>query len=152
MHFTTATLLTTLLSTLALAAPAPAAASKSMMASTAQWTIEQAKRVCDAADTSCAWSFTINKHVAGVASTPCAFTTPKDGATPASQSPQTGATCGGFQVTTGWSGQFGPGNGFTTLAVVDLANRLITYPAYTDVQLAGGKVVVPDQSYAPYSI
>ena len=57
--------------------------------------------------------------------------------------------CGAYTVTSGWSGQFGEGNGFTTLSVVDQAKKLIVWPAYTDKQLAGGKVVKPDQAYAP---
>ncbi|KAI6356916.1 hypothetical protein MCOR25_007823 [Pyricularia grisea] len=58
--------------------------------------------------------------------------------------------CGGhFVVSGGWSGQFGDGQGFTTLSVIDRERRLIVWPAYRDSQLEGGKVVRPDQSYVP---
>ena len=143
MQFSVATLLTTLLATSALAAPAPAPEVKSMATSTT-WTIEGVKRVCDSADTSCAWTFTIN---AAGAKTAAAFTTKKSGSTPASQAPNTGSTSGPYRITSGWSGQFGPGQGFTTLSVVNQSKKQIAWPAYTDKQLAGGKVVKPDQSY-----
>ncbi|TLD12808.1 uncharacterized protein PgNI_04467, partial [Pyricularia grisea] len=54
-----------------------------------------------------------------------------------------------FVVSGGWSGQFGDGQGFTTLSVIDRERRLIVWPAYRDSQLEGGKVVRPDQSYVP---
>ncbi|KAK6064353.1 hypothetical protein SCUP234_08597 [Seiridium cupressi] len=107
-----------------------------------QWTIVGLKRVCDAADTSCTWSFSVDTHLA--AATACSFVVKGK---PASQTSGTGATCGPYTVTSGWSGQFGPGNGFTTLAVVDNTKKKIVWPAYTDKQLAGGAVVKPDQSY-----
>jgi hypothetical protein len=55
--------------------------------------------------------------------------------------------CGSYTVTSGWSGQFGAGNGFTVLAVKDTTANLIAYPSYTDNQLAGGAVVA-DQAWA----
>lgn len=132
----------------AMAAPAPApAGAKSMMADVAEWTIEQMVRTCDEADTSCEWSFNINTHTADP--TECKYSVT---GTPASQAPNNGAQCGDFTVTSGWSGQFGPNNGFTTLSVVDYSNKLITWPAYTDVQLANGVVVTPDQSYGPTTL
>jgi len=66
---------------------------------------------------------------------------------PATQANFNGITCGGYTVSGGWSGQFGPGNGFTTLAVVNNAKRQIAYPAYTDSELASGKPVTPNRSY-----
>lgn len=82
-----------------------------------------------------------------------------------------------YSVTSGWSGQFGPGNGFvrtypqpprtkttcpiittdtkapqTTFAVANYPANLIVYPAYTDKEVAAGTVVTPDKSYAPQSI
>jgi hypothetical protein len=81
-----------------------------------------------------------------VAATPCTFAIT---GTPASQGSLTAAkACGTFSVTAGWSGQFGPGNGFTTLAVYNNANKQIAWPAYTDTELAGGKAVTPDKSWA----
>lgn len=102
------------------------------------------KRTCNNDDSSCAWSFTIN---AGGAKQACSYNVKKDGKTPASRSPQKGVNCGDYTVTSGWSGQFGPGNGFTTLSVVNNPKKLIAWPAYTGKQLVNGKVVTPDQSY-----
>ncbi|KAL8288143.1 hypothetical protein RB601_004520 [Gaeumannomyces tritici] len=147
MQFTTTTLIT-LLAAAASAAPAPAAgklAAVSKMAEGAQWTIVDFKRTCNDADTSCAVSFAID---AGSGSaTACAYKVAAG--KQASRAPQTGATCGDYTVTSGWSGQFGEGQGFTTLAVVNNVKRLIAWPAYTDKQLVNGKAVSPDQSYTP---
>ncbi|KFH41657.1 hypothetical protein ACRE_076110 [Hapsidospora chrysogenum ATCC 11550] len=145
MKFSVTALLTTLLATSALAAPAPEPATGvKSMATAATWTIENMKRTCNKADTSCAWSFTIN---AGGAKTACSYNVKKSGKTPASRSPNKGTDCGVYTVTSGWSGQFGEGNGFTTLSVVNNPKRLIAWPAYTDKQLQNGKVVKPNQSY-----
>ncbi|KAI9897981.1 hypothetical protein N3K66_006341 [Trichothecium roseum] len=138
-----ATALVALLSATAFAAPAPAAEVKAMSAQQT-WTIEGVKRVCDKADATCNWSLTVNAAGSRQA---CNFAVKKSGETPASRSSGTGANCGPYTVTTGWSGQFGPDAGFTTLAVVNNAKKLVAWPAYTDKQLAGGKVVKPDQSY-----
>ena len=143
-----ATALVALLSATALAAPAPAPEVKAMAAQQT-WTIEGMKRVCDKADTTCNWSFTVN---AAGAKQACNFAVKKSGSTPASRSPGKGANCGAYTVTSGWSGQFGPDAGFTTLSVVNNPKRLIAWPAYTDKQLAGGKVVKPDQSYPVQSL
>ncbi|KAI0505189.1 hypothetical protein F5B22DRAFT_628519 [Xylaria bambusicola] len=106
------------------------------------WTITSMKRVCNTADTSCTWSFGIKTGSA--AATPCSFVITGK---PASHSDLTAMkTCGSFSVTAGWSGQFGPG--FTTLAVHNNANGQIAWPAYTDAELAGGKAVTPDKSWA----
>ncbi|OTB01868.1 hypothetical protein M426DRAFT_63235 [Hypoxylon sp. CI-4A] len=145
MQFKLATIATTLFAASAIAAPTPAA-SKSAMADVEQWTIEGVKRVCDAADTSCTWSFGVNTHQGAAAATPCTFTVK---GSPASQTDSAGNVCGPYTVGSGWSGQFGPGNGFTTLSVVDQAAKLIVWPSYTDKELAGGKVVTPDLSFAP---
>ncbi|KAK0705535.1 hypothetical protein B0H67DRAFT_546615 [Lasiosphaeris hirsuta] len=114
-----------------------------------QWTIEHIKRSCDGTDTTCTWSFTINTHREELAPTPCEFIVV--GGLPASQQDVNNAWCGPYRIATGWSGQFGPENGFTTLSVIDEANRLVLFPAYTDKQLEGGHVVQPDQSYAPHA-
>lgn len=145
MHFPT--VLVTLLSAAAMAAPSvePRADVKSMAAAET-WTMESAKRVCNKADTSCDWSFTVN---AGGSSkrTPCAFTVKKSGNTPASRSPGKATTCGPYTVTSGWSGQFGENQGFTTLSVSNKKADKIVWPSYTDKQLSGGKTVKPNQSY-----
>ncbi|KAL2859074.1 hypothetical protein BJX68DRAFT_227769 [Aspergillus pseudodeflectus] len=146
MKLSLSTLLVTALSAgSALAAPAPAE-SKSMMVANTQWTITNMKRVCNTADTKCTWTFGINN---GAANTPCTLVV---NGTPASQTNGGPKTCGPYTVTSGWSGQFGPNNGFTTLAVVNQNSRQIVWPAYTDVQLKGGKVVKPDQAYTPAAL
>ena len=89
MQFTTIAL-ATLLSATSLAAPTPAAAAKSAVADVPEWTFEGFKRVCDGADTSCTWSFTIDTHLA--ATTPCSFVV-KAGAKPASQTDSAGNVC-----------------------------------------------------------
>ncbi|KAF4973857.1 hypothetical protein FZEAL_9175 [Fusarium zealandicum] len=130
----------------AVAAPAAAADSVSMMAASPQWTIQTLNRVCDKADTTCTWNFKIN--TGSGAATPCKYVVKAKGASKANGGP---AKCGTFTITSGWSGQFGPNNGFTTLSVVS-SKKQIVYPSYTDKQLAGGKVVKPDQKYAPAAL
>ena len=133
---------------LAMAAPAPAAGSVSMMAADVpQWTIENMKRVCNAQDTSCVWSFGIQNN-RGAGAVPCSFTI-QSGAKPASQTDGAGFKCGIFTVSEGYSDQFGKDNAFITLSVANFETRLITYPAYTAKELAGGNVVSPNKSYQP---
>ena len=132
------------------AAAAPAAGEISMMAAGPQWTINDMLRQCDKPNKVCTYTFKVNTHVG--TPTPCKFVV-KAGAEVASHTNGGPAKCGIFTVTSGWSGQFGPGNGFTTLSVVDYAKKQIIWPAYTDKQLAsGGKTVKPDQSYAPANL
>ncbi|CAI7608072.1 unnamed protein product [Penicillium bialowiezense] len=126
---------------------APAADGKSMMAAGPQWTIQNAKRVCNTENTSCTWNFGIYPGTG--AATQCTYVVKGNTASHANGGP---SNCGGYTVTSGWSGQFGEGNGFTTLSVVNNNARQIIWPAYTDKQLAGGKVVKPDQSYAPAAL
>ena len=130
-----------------LLAAAATAGAKSMMASVPEWTIEWMVRTCNGADTSCNWSFSIDTHTGNP--TACQFTVTGSAA---SHAPANGVHCGVYTVSSGWSGQFGPGNGFTTLSVVDYTQKLIVWPAYTDKQLANGVVVTPDQSYAPATL
>ena len=133
---------TTLISGLTLAAPQQAV---SQMAAAPQWTITNMKRVC--ANGTCTWNFGIKTPDA---TTPCTF---KVKGAPATQTDSAGHVCGAYTVSTGWSDQFGAQNGFTTLAVVNGAKKQIIYPAYTDKQLGvAGKVVKPDQSYAPANL
>lgn len=130
---------------------APTPAEKSMMTQgIPQWTIEGVKRVCNQQDTQCNWTFKINPKI--YSKTPVNFVTKSSGSTPASRNNGAAQNFGDYTITSGWSGQFGPGNGFTTLAVVDNKNRRITWPAYTDKQVQGGNVVSPDQSYAPQNL
>lgn len=127
----------------ALAAPASA---KSMMATGPQWTLQNTKRVCNAEDTSCTWTFGI--YPGSGDATACTYVVKGDTASQANGGP---SDCEDYTITSGWSGQFGEGNGFTTLSVVNKA-RQIVWPAYTDKQLEEGKVVKPDQSYAPVTL
>ncbi|KAL4940980.1 hypothetical protein BDV06DRAFT_195529 [Aspergillus oleicola] len=136
----TTILLSALAATPALAAPAT---TKSMMVANTQWTIESLKRVCNAADTKCTWTFGIN---AGSGATDCTYIVE---GSPASEVNGGPSTCGPYTITSGWSDQFGADAGFTTLSVVNEDTRQIVWPAYTDKQLDGGEVVSPDQSYTP---
>lgn len=128
------------------ASAAPAAASKSMMATDTQWTITHMVRNCNSEDTQCTWNFGID---ANGSNTGCTLVVNGSHASQANGGP---VTCGDYTVTSGWSGQFGAGNGFTTLSVVDQKTRQIIWPAYTDKQLASGQPVSPDQSYTPSNL
>lgn len=142
MHFQTL-LIAAMAAVPALSAPAT---EKSMMAaSTPQWTIKTFVRTCNSANTSCKYSYSIDTHTA--AATPCSYTV---SGSPASRASYNNIKCGAFTISSNWSGQFGDGNGFQTLAVV--TGKQIAYPAYTDKQLVNGKVVTPDQSYAPQNL
>ncbi|KAK3708749.1 hypothetical protein LTR37_011270 [Vermiconidia calcicola] len=145
MKFTTA-IVAALLSATSLAAPAESLekrADLSMMAA-GQWTITKMVRTCGNGE--CKWSFGIND---GTTNTPCAFSVKGK---PATQTDSTGNVCGLYTVSTGWSGQFGANNGFTTLAVANAAKKQIAYPAYTDAQLVNGTVVTPNQRYTPQNL
>ncbi|KEY71716.1 hypothetical protein S7711_02945 [Stachybotrys chartarum IBT 7711] len=146
MQLTNVFFATLLAATSAVAAPTPA--DVSMMAAAPEWIIKDLKRICNSADTQCTWTFAINPQNAKA--TDCTYVVK---GTKASQALAAGpVTCGNYQVTSGWSGQFGPGNGFTTLSVVDTKQRLIVWPAYTDNELAGGKTVSPNKKYAPAAL
>ncbi|KAJ6441452.1 protein family CysZ [Purpureocillium lavendulum] len=145
----TQTIVTALLAaSSALASPTPAT-TKSMKAATADWTIEKMQRKCAGDDSSCTWTFGINPHD-GKATTQCKYVVSGPHASRAN--PGGPGNCGDYTITSGWSGQFGEGNGFTTLSVVDNKKRQIAWPAYRDVQVQEGKVVDPDQSYPVQSL
>ncbi|RSL89570.1 hypothetical protein CEP51_001113 [Fusarium floridanum] len=141
------TIVAALLSATGMAAPANEV---SMMAASPQWTIQTLNRVCDKPDATCTWNFKIN--TGSGAATACKYVVKSTKTTKASKANGGPATCGDFTITSGWSGQFGADKGFTTLSVVSKSKKQIIYPAYTDQQLAGGKVVKPDQAYAPASL
>jgi hypothetical protein len=144
MQFSQLLLATIFAAPAVLAAPV---AGVSMMAAGPEWTIESMKRVCAANDSSCTWTFGIYPGSGSASS--CTYVVTANTASQANGGP---SNCGDYTITSGWSGQFGPGNGFTTLSVVNNLSRQIIWPAYTDNQLAGGKVVTPDQSYAPAAL
>ena len=125
---------------------AASSSSKSMTAFNEQWTVEGMTRNCDGNGT-CTWAFAIDTHQAPVTS--CVMVVH---GLPATHFPGGPIACGDFTITSGWSGQFEPEHGFTTLAVVENQRRLIIYPAYTDAQLINGKMVVPDQGYTPQAL
>ncbi|KAF4989622.1 hypothetical protein FDECE_14658 [Fusarium decemcellulare] len=127
---------------------APAADSVSMMAAAPQWTIRDLKRYCRADDSICNWKFGIDTGSGKV--TECRYDVKGPGASKAKAAGP--STCGDFTITSGWSGQFGADKGFTTLSVVSKSKRQIVWPAYTDKQLAGAKIVKPDQAYAPAAL
>ncbi|KAI2768236.1 small secreted protein [Daldinia loculata] len=146
----TSTAVAAIFAATAMAAPTPSPSAKSAVADVPEWTIESIKRGCNAANTQCIWTFSINTHLADA--TPCEFTVKGAGNVPASESDSSGNICGPYTVGSGWSGQFGPGNGFTTLSVVDEAKKLIAWPSYTDKALEGNVVVSPDLSWPVTSL
>ncbi|KAK3683392.1 hypothetical protein B0T22DRAFT_385069 [Podospora appendiculata] len=143
MQFTT-TLLGLLAAASSMAAPV---AGTSATATVPQWTIKSFTRTCNAKDTSCTVTFGVDTHLTAV--TNCKYTVT---GSPASRTSTNGITCGVYTISSGWSGQFGEGNGFTTWAFVDNTNKLITWPAYSDKELVNGKAVVPDKSYSPANL
>ncbi|PHH77664.1 hypothetical protein CDD82_3406 [Ophiocordyceps australis] len=146
--------LSALLSAIALVASTAVAAPAgqvSMMAAGQEWTIEGLQRKCDKTDSLCDWTFSVNAHD-NVKPTACKLSVKNSGSTVASRSNGGPVDCGPYTVTSGWSGQFGEGQGFTVLSVVDNKKRLIVWPGYTDKQVEGGQVVTPDQSYTPTAL
>lgn len=111
-----------LLSASAFAAPVEERADA---AATTQWTIQNMKRVCNDADTSCTYSFSINTHGATPV-TPCKFTI--HGAS-ASEQQTFNHACGVFSVGTGWNSQ-----GFVVMPTLWSAKGLQAYPSYSDAE------------------
>ena len=134
---------TLLLTTAAAISASAAPTANSVAADVPQWTIVSFTRTCDSNDTSCAYSYSIDTHTA--TATPCSYNITKNSDKPASQTDYNSIKCGVYTISSGWSGQFGPGNGFQTLAVTD--GKLIAYPAYADKELVNGAAVQPDRSY-----
>ena len=120
------------------------------MASGPQWTIRSFKRTCNSADTSCGYVYGIDTHAAPV--TQCSYTVTGNPAAgnPTSRASYNNVKCGSYTISSNWSGQFGPCNGFQTLAITN--GKVIVYPAYKDTELAGGKTVTPDKSYQPQNL
>ncbi|KAI1637482.1 hypothetical protein F4809DRAFT_320505 [Biscogniauxia mediterranea] len=113
----------------------------------AEWTIQSLSRTCSADGAQCVWDFGVWTGEEGSDATACVFVVNATDAAPATQASGGPAACGVYTITSGWSDQFGPDQAFTTLSVVDYANKLIVYPAYTDAQLANATVVEPDLSF-----
>lgn len=124
------------------------------------WFMRSLTRKCDKEDTVCDWSFSIDSAgMEKMQSCKRKVTTEKPHK--ASQQEVQPFNCGPFQVSFNWSGQFGPGKGFVTFAVVlkkvvkengqDKEIRLIIWPSYTDATLATGQPA-PDKGYMPVPI
>ncbi|KAK3396772.1 hypothetical protein B0T20DRAFT_243083 [Sordaria brevicollis] len=121
------------------------------------WTIHSLSRQCDDADLVCGWSFIVDTNCPSLAPTPCTFSIKSLGpGVPASRSPKhekgQDEQCGPYEVHSAWSGQFGPGQGFTTLSVIDGGNKLVAYPAYRDDLFGKEKATVPDVEVAVYAL
>ncbi|KAH8677874.1 surface protein [Xylariales sp. PMI_506] len=114
----------------------------------AKWTMVGLSRTCLADGTMCTWRFSVNTNEPNATATPCTLFTRAGATVPASQGGGGPTLCGNFTVSSGWSGQFGPGNGFTTIALIDFARKLMAYPSYADNDLPDGQVVAPDRTYA----
>ncbi|KAI1811212.1 surface protein 1 [Poronia punctata] len=141
MQFTTTTL------TALLAVCAPVLAKTRSTFASAEWTLTSLARTCNTNDTTCTWTFGIDTNTEGVDPTDCVFVVRNTGVQPASTAPGGPVTCGAYTITSGWSGQFGAGNGFTVLSVVDRPKNLIVYAGYRDDVLGNGTVVDPDLSF-----
>ncbi|KAK4139900.1 uncharacterized protein C8A04DRAFT_32611 [Dichotomopilus funicola] len=132
-------------------AAAPSAKSRpntvSAMADVPAWIITSFTRTCNEGDTTCDVTFGIDTQTAPA--TDCAYTVI---GSPASQTATNGIVCGPYTISSSWSGQFGPENGFTTWSVIDWDNRLIAWPAYNDQELVNATAVTPDKSFTPQTL
>ncbi|KAF3013307.1 hypothetical protein G7054_g2838 [Neopestalotiopsis clavispora] len=113
-----------------------------------EWTLRELQRKCYKEDKICIWKFGIdcsNNHL-----TKCYFVVNSTGGNKtAKETDSLTHLCGRFTVSSGWSSQFGPGRGFSVLALVDTQSELIAWPSYSDKQLQNGTAVTPDQKYIP---
>ncbi|ETS73915.1 hypothetical protein PFICI_13781 [Pestalotiopsis fici W106-1] len=113
-----------------------------------EWTIRRLQRKCYKNNQICVWKFGIDCGHDRV--TKCYFVVNSLGRNKtATETDSPDHVCGRFTVSSGWSGQFGPGNGFSVLALVDNESQLIAWPSYSDKQIQNGTVVKPDQTYTP---
>lgn len=120
----------------ALAATSASAAPTSVQSMSVgqEWTVQHAKRSCDEGDNTCTWDWIIDDHAKPIH---CNFVTKRYGRTPASRGINQGPQkCGPYVTTSNYSDQFGPGNGFTALAIVDQSRGVKIFPAYNDKELA----------------
>ncbi|KAI2611478.1 uncharacterized protein GGS25DRAFT_519786 [Hypoxylon fragiforme] len=135
------------LSTFLLLSATTALATRLSVAVDAEWTIEGLSRTCDDADTTCLWTFGIDTNEEGAEVVAANYTVNASSDAPASRAIGGPEAFGNYTVTSTWSGQFGEGEGFTTLSVIDYGKGLIVYPGYRDVEIPNGKVYTPDKSY-----
>jgi hypothetical protein len=117
-----------------------------LLTRTEEWALLDLSRKCDNAATICAWTFTIDTGTASPSSrqqlTPCSLlVTPTQGGSQRADEAFRGPTnCGVFNVTSGWSGQFGKAAGFSTVSVFVPSLDKIGWFSYTDLELEDSKV------------
>lgn len=144
MHFTTI---------VAFAATALAAPARIMSQAGETWTIENLQRRCTSTPKNeCVWTFRINTHTSGVASTDVRYIVNGTSTIPPSRAVGGPSTFGKYTVTSTWSDYFGVEEAWTTMSVIDYKRGVLVYPAYTDKQLKGGSIVKPDQTYVPEAL
>ncbi|KAL9121772.1 MAG: hypothetical protein Q9187_001674 [Circinaria calcarea] len=124
MHFST--LLFAALASVSLAAPLEPRASS--------WTLQAFTRTCTDTPNQCHYAYNINTND-NTQPTACSYDIVGTASTIAAQQSYT-VNCGAFVVSSSWSGQFGPNNGFQTLAL----NRS------GDAELRNGVAVSPDHT------
>lgn len=107
-------------------------------ASAEDWSLEHLIRWCYFDNRLCLWEFSINTGVG----TPsfCMHAVASTGAKLANEHDGCPTDCGDFRVTSGWSGQFGPGEGFTTLSVINTAQAKVAFFSYKDTEVESGAV------------
>ncbi|KKA30870.1 hypothetical protein TD95_000721 [Thielaviopsis punctulata] len=109
------------------------------------WFIRDMTRRCMSNDHSCTYSFGIESFIHPLVQ--CIYKVTGQSAATSSVS---NIRCEPFFISSGWSGQFGDGQGFTTWSITD--HRYIAWPAYSDRDLANGVVVQPDRNYTVYNL
>lgn len=123
------------------------------------WSIRDYKRTCAGpagSETSCTATFGIDTKLNGHKVALCTVTTKGSAGFPATQAAYTGIPCGPngrFTLNSGWSGQFGNGNGFSTVSIVDNTDKIIVYAGYADSEVpANGSAVKPDKEVQPHNL
>jgi hypothetical protein len=134
-------LITALVASTALAAPARRQQVKSMSLGAAkEWTVLDMTRNCNKKDTKCIWTFTVDKNEDGFVPVDCEYIVEGE---PASQTPGvTPQYCEPFSITSGYDA-----SGFTVLSIVDYDAGKIVWAGYNDDVLKNGKTVSPDRSW-----
>ncbi|KID84342.1 small secreted protein [Metarhizium guizhouense ARSEF 977] len=106
-----------------------------------RWTVQEARRACAQDDSLCTWRFLMDTHVA--AKTDVTFVVHGPGASRNNGGAQ---NVGDFTFTSGYDAA-----GFTTFAAVDNKRGLIAFPAYSDADVANGRVAA-DRDYDVYYV
>ncbi|PKS08102.1 hypothetical protein jhhlp_005377 [Lomentospora prolificans] len=113
------------------------------------WEVQNFTRTCNRDDTSCNYYFGIatfnDPWNEPLTQGTCNYTITGSGA---SRLPAINIPCeGGWRSSSAWSGQFGPGNGFTVFGLTNYVG--IIWPAYADWELTNGVAVKPNKWYWP---